>query len=261
MKRNTLFKIINVAFIVFLIGLVYFLKNEPVRVAVDGKNKILSRAQFNNQANQRSYQEVTSIETDQLQANKQEIITNVNEKRAGSSGSSAVSSKFNSLKPDQIEKLSAFKELNAKVLLNRDEKENFKKILNDRELISSVAQSYAQSIQNDFLENVYLQNSMNDYLIEALKSGDHNTSRDSIQSIVLDAQVENSDRNMSEREILAGLKAELLYQASAYYPDEFKFKPSRMPGSVTRKILENVNVLHKENEELSRAEYTKLSQK
>jgi len=82
-----------------------------------------------------------------------------------------------------------------------------------------------------------------------------------IKEIILDQNIENDSISMDLRTFFGESKAELLYHASSLYPDEFKNIKSVLPGPVTQKIWLNVLLMQKENEDLSRAEFVKLTSK
>jgi len=250
MKRNTQFKIINGVFIVFLLSLAYllFLK--------EGKPQA-----------QQSKQKVLKTETDE--SIKQVSDDNDNEDTSLALGivpsQSEKQADQNLKKPaftaEQISKLNVFRELHSKVLLTKEEKNNLKQLISDKSFILEIGESYLKSSSTDFVDKLDLQTDVNNYLLLALKDGDHETSRDMVKNIILDNQVEDPNRSLSERKVLAEEKAEIIFHALALYPDEFKFSKNDIPGPVTQKILENAKAIHKENEELSRAEFVKLSQK
>lgn len=147
------------------------------------------------------------------------------------------------------------------MLLTKEEKNNLKQLISDKSFILEIGESYLKSSSSDFVDKLDLHTDVNNYLLLALKDGDHETTRDMVKNIILDNQVEDTNRSLSERKILAEEKAEIIFHAIALYPDEFNFSKNDIPGPVTQKILENAKAIHKENEELSRAEFVKLSQK
>jgi len=250
MKRNTQFKIINVVFIVFLLSLTYLLFFKGGK----SSDVTLSKKQTENVSlNLKSEEEVQSIK----QSDESLVDEEVSTSKVISNSDTKITA-FNSL---QIQKINEFKDLHSKVLLTKQEKENLKKLISDRQFIIELGDIYQQSIASDYFVQPHLHAAVNDYLLQALKNGDHETSLAVIKSIILDKQIEDKNRSISEKQVLAENKAELLFHATALYPEEFNFSSSDLPGPVTQKIYENVKLIHKENEELSRAEFIKLSQK
>jgi len=251
MKRNTQFKIINGVFIVFLLSLAYllFLKEGKHQTQTTQTKNSVSKKETDEiaQQNLTVKDEDSSVGDVKPQEQAQNQI-NLNQKKEAFTA-------------EQVSKLNAFRELHSKVLLTKDEKINLKQLISDKSFILELGEIYLKSSSSDFVDKNDLQSDVNNYLLLALEKGDHETSRDVVRSIILDNQVEDSNRPLSERTALAEEKAELIFHALALYPDEFKFSKNDLPGPVTQKILENTKAIHKENEELSRAEFVKLSQK
>jgi hypothetical protein len=91
------------------------------------------------------------------------------------------------------------------------------------------------------------ENAALDLLLESFQRGDRATSLEVIQSLIQDQQVENGQLPQSIRETLAGIKGELLYNAVALAPQEFKSTVQNLPGPVSQRIWQNVQEKHRQN--------------
>lgn len=250
MKRNTKFKIINTVFIGVLSSIMYLVFFKTSDTPKTEIKKI-------NQANETEF--IKDSVSDALDEQPQEKITV--EQSESSNQILAEQSKTKSISDENKQKILIFRNFNQKVLMTKTEKIQFKELLFDKNLIQDLGTTFHEFSKNDLIDNKDLQNDIYSFLLQSLQKGDHDTSLSVIKEIVFDKQIEDDSLPIEAKIFLGESKAELLYNASALYPDDFKNISSELPGPVTRKIWSNVLAMQKENEDLSRAEFIKLSSK
>jgi len=151
----------------------------------------------------------------------------------------------------QPEVIQKFKVIQAKVFKSKEDQATLKKMLSDSGYLLQLG-LYLKTLQNvegeDFKAN---QNAVMDLLVEALKSGDAVAAEQAILDIVKDPQVEDEKIAFKSRELLAEIKAELLYQSTSIKPglsDQFE---RILPGPVSQKIWKNVQQQQSDNLALS----------
>ncbi len=151
------------------------------------------------------------------------------------------------LAPEVLENLQFFQELTLKPLLSAEEERRKKELLWDRELIQSLGRALVdpKTLAKSSFEAT--QNSALDLLIAALQEGDQESSLQAIQSVIRDGQVESSQLPIALREMMAGIKGELMFQAVPLAPQAFSDLTSTLPGPVSLKIWQNVQIQHQQN--------------
>lgn len=151
----------------------------------------------------------------------------------------------------QSERIQKFKVIQAKVFKSKDDQANLKKMLLDSKYLFELG-LYLKTLQNiegeDFKDN---QNAVMDLLVEALKAGDSQVAEQAILGIIKDPQVEDEKIPLKSRELLAGVKAELLYQSSSIKPALSEQFEKVLPGPVSQKIWKNVQQQQADNLALS----------
>lgn len=153
--------------------------------------------------------------------------------------------------PDTIEE---FKTLQAKVFKTDQDRAQIKKVTQNSAYLYELSEYLRNvaSVKNpEFREN---QNIAIDILVEALKEGDSEAAKAALFEIIKDPQIENASLDMSVRESLAGVKADVLYQGSALKPELFTQVESILPGPVSQKIWKNIQQKQAENFADSEAE-------
>jgi hypothetical protein len=148
--------------------------------------------------------------------------------------------------------LKTYLDLQAKVFMSDEEKAEKHELLSRPDLLKALGQKLLEPSRS--LEGMNEQDTALDMLIEALKSGDSAVAAGVLGDVVKDGQVESSTMEQSAREQLAGLKAEILYQWSAFKPDMASNLQSMLPGPVSRRIWSNVVKMQQENLAESEAE-------
>lgn len=146
--------------------------------------------------------------------------------------------------PELIRK---FKSMQAKVFKDESDKAYLKRLLSDSKYLQQLSNYLrdAQSIQNpSFREN---QNLAIDFILEALNADASASAEQAIFDVIQDSQVEDVQLKLNLREMLAGVKADLLYQASAVKPELIPQIEQVLPGPVSQKIWKNVQKQHAEN--------------
>lgn len=142
--------------------------------------------------------------------------------------------------------LSEFKILKLKVLLTEEEQAQRKNFLQDRTLLENLKVLFKYPAPYQDLENQ--QNVAVDLLLEAIKSGDAETARAVFKELIADPTIENTQLTPAQRQNLAGVKAEVLYQWSSLEPDRASEMQSALPGPVSKKIWKNVMSQQQNNE-------------
>jgi hypothetical protein len=144
--------------------------------------------------------------------------------------------------------LEAFKILKQKVFLTEEEKVQRQELVRDRALLENLKNLF--KYPTPYLELEAQQNMAVDLLLEAIKSGDAETARRVLKEVIADATIENNQLSQSQRQNLAGVKAEVLYQWSSLEPDRAHEMQQSLPGPVSQKIWKNVVT----QQDLNRAE-------
>lgn len=154
------------------------------------------------------------------------------------------------LKPfENKTELAEFKILKEKVFLTEEEKEQHKNFLQDRALLENLKTLFKYPAPYQDLEAQ--QNAAVDLLLEAIKSGgDADTARAVFKELIADPTIENSQLTPAQRQNLAGVKAEVLFQWSALEPERAGEMKNALPGPVSVKIWKNVET----QQDLNRAE-------
>ena len=145
----------------------------------------------------------------------------------------------------------------AKILI---EKKEYKNIISNRHFLLA-AQNRLQDI--NFLKSTQFsleQGLIVDALLAALADGDQQTAQQVITDVIKDGQVEDSNLPMQVRQRLAGVKAELLYQATSLQPERFVGIETQLPGPVSQKIWINVQSNQQRNLAESSEEFKSSSQ-
>lgn len=154
-------------------------------------------------------------------------------------------------KPEQLK---TFKTIQAKVFRNKEDEKKWKRLLSDSKYILELSE-YLKNIPKiepqDFKDS---QNAVIDFLVEALKSGDSVAAESAILEVIKDSQVEDEKIAQPARELLAGVKADLLYQSSSVKPQLVSQIENALPGPVSQKIWKNVQQQQADNLALSEAE-------
>lgn len=156
--------------------------------------------------------------------------------------------------PRVASQLSGFQQLHEKVFLSASDESEKKNLLMDSQFIRMSADVLKNVKSMEDPEFEKSQNSAMDALLEALKSGNQAAAHTAITELILDPQVEDPALPMPIRKTLAGIKAELLYHATALDPQGFSRVVSNLPGPVSGQIWKNVQERQDDNVAESRAE-------
>jgi hypothetical protein len=117
----------------------------------------------------------------------------------------------------------------------------------DRRRFAKMGDQFSQQMEKD-------QDSAVDFLLAALKDGDKTFAETTIINIIKDGQVEDGALAMDQREMLAGLKGELLFHGSSISPQGFQNITSVLPGPVSLRIWQNVQARQSQYAEESMGE-------
>lgn len=154
----------------------------------------------------------------------------------------------------QPEVIQKFKVIQAKVFRSADDEKQWKIMISDSRHLLQLGQ-YLKDLKSidseDFKAN---QNAAIDLLIAALKGGDAATAEQAILEVIKDAQVEDDKLAQSSRDLLGGIKAELLYESSSIKPELAEQLEKILPGPVSQKIWKNVQQQQADNLALSEAD-------
>lgn len=180
-------------------------------------------------------------------ANENSVADNKPNEATASTQAPAEAEKNSVLKPFESKtELAEFKILKQKVFLTEEEKAQRKIFLQDRALLENLKSLFKYPAQYQDLENQ--QNVAVDLLLEAIKSGDADTARAVFKELIADPTIENKQLTPSQRQNLAGVKAEVLYQWSSLEPDRASEMQSALPGPVSQKIWKNIERQQQNNE-------------
>ncbi len=139
--------------------------------------------------------------------------------------------------------LQQFKSIKQKVFKSPSEESVLRQLFFDQEKLQNVFSFLTNKNDLESATATDLQAAV-DLLIAAAQFGDTQLSISLVTAIIQDPQVENSAISKALRETLAGIKADLLYQAS--FIDTQTIQNS-ISGPVTEKIWENVKQAHAAN--------------
>lgn len=197
-------------------------------------------------------QAVEQEETARVPASFAEVKTEQLQVAEASGVQEQVKSVTSSLPKPEI--IKDFKVLQAKVFRNKQDEKKWKQLISDTKYIQQIG-LYLQDLPNlDQQEFKANQNGIIDLLVEALRAGDSAAAEQAILDVIKDAQVEDAKLAQNTRELLAGVKAELLYQSSSIKPQLAAQFDTILPGPVSQKIWKNVQQQQADNLALSEAE-------
>lgn len=151
--------------------------------------------------------------------------------------------------PDEVK---SYLEIQSKVFLSDADKRDRLTLLHHSDLLKALGRRLLEpTLDRQVMRE---QDAAVDLLLEALHDGDQAVAGQVLESVVKDAQVEDSHMNAKAREQLAGLKAEILYQWSSSSNEAAADLPGWLPGPVSRKIWSNVLKMQQSNLAESEAE-------
>ncbi|MEZ0391979.1 MAG: hypothetical protein ACAH59_07185 [Pseudobdellovibrionaceae bacterium] len=165
------------------------------------------------------------------------------------------------LNPSLQAELRELQIIKAKPFPTAAEQEKKKSLLKNSEFLRSLGETLRnvhlmQDPQYETSENAAL-----DFLMEALQSGDQKTALEVSKQLIQDPQVENDKLPQELREILAGIKGEILYHATSIAPSSLGPIESLLPGPVSQRIWENVQNEQRSNLAESQRELASRNQR
>ena len=134
--------------------------------------------------------------------------------------------------------LKSFAVITNKAIPTAEDNLNKRKLLQDANFILSLKPLLM--VAADHEDAAHLQNIAIDLLFESLKSESRDAAIQVLTAVVADASIENTERSPSERQTLAGVKAEVLYNWSSQEPSSDSAIAGILPGPVSQKIWANV---------------------
>lgn len=96
-------------------------------------------------------------------------------------------------------------------------------------------------------ESIRAQNTALDFVLEALNTDLRAVAVEVLRNVVADPAVENHSMTAQDRQVLAGIKAEALFNWSAVDTEAAMEIPGLLPGQVSEKIWENVQKQQENN--------------
>lgn len=144
------------------------------------------------------------------------------------------------LTSEQIATLKQYQAISKKVFKSAAEQQQKKNILENNQLIKSV-QALLLTSGNSEERDLAL-----DLLIEASINGSTEAT-ETVLNIIQDKQIEDEKIPLSERQSLAEVKAELLYNWTAKMPAQVETVNRIIPGPVTAKIWSNAQAMQQQN--------------
>lgn len=162
------------------------------------------------------------------------------------------------LTSDLKKQLNKLYEAQKKVITTPEEENLKKNWLKDPLLIQQMKDLLLSQKFLDHPQFEIIQNTAIEFLKEALNASsekdDNQIVRQAVLEIVRDAQIENTELSVEDRQKLAAPKIEILFNGVAIRPDFFENIESQLPGPATLQIWKNIQVRQSEMEAESRRE-------
>lgn len=133
-----------------------------------------------------------------------------------------------------------FHQINKKVFLSKNELEFKSKILSDQKVMIEMKNILLRP-SNNIVETELLQSFALEYLYEAVSSG-HQLAQDMLVEIIKDSSIENRSVPLSDRQAMAEIKADVMFNFSAMTADSEELIEKRLPGPISQKIWANVKL-------------------
>ena len=143
--------------------------------------------------------------------------------------------------------LDDFAFLKKKALLTEEEKSEKKSLLQNENFLRGLAPLLTRIAGAPDLDFELHQNMAVDLLFEALQSEKSEVAAQVLQSVIQDASIENAKGDLATRQVLAGIKGEILYHWSALEPTRAGEMQGWLPGPVSQKIWKNVVAAQQSN--------------
>lgn len=149
------------------------------------------------------------------------------------------------LSKEQKDRLADYTKLKGKVFLSDSERARREGLLKDAAFLRSLAPIVKTPATT--AETYSAQISAIDLLLEASATGASEAAAEALRSVISDAYVENSSLSPNERQGVAEVKAEVMYQWTSREPKRSNEVANMLPGPVSKKIWENVKHTQKRN--------------
>ncbi|UXR63207.1 hypothetical protein EZJ49_08965 [Bdellovibrio bacteriovorus] len=134
--------------------------------------------------------------------------------------------------------LQKYTDLGKKAILLEPDKLVKRRLLKDENFLRSL-ETLMKTAPVDEASQA-MQNSALDFVFESLNTDMRQVAIEVLKNVVADPTVENTAVNEMDRKVLAGVKAEALYQWSAVDPSAERSINGLLPGPVSEKIWVNV---------------------
>lgn len=134
--------------------------------------------------------------------------------------------------------LAVYTDLHRKVFLNERESAEKDALLKNASVLRAMGVRLMRSPGSEAAAKE--QNVAVEMLLEALRTGDSEIAAEVLKGVITDGQVEDAHLDIASRENLAGVKAEVLFQWSAFRPAQANELATMLPGPVSQKIWQNI---------------------
>lgn len=141
--------------------------------------------------------------------------------------------------------LQKYADLGKKAILLEPDKLVKRRLLKDENFLRSLEALVKTAPVDE--QSQSMQNSALDFVFESLNTDMRQVAIEILKNVVADPTVENTRVNEMDRKVLAGVKAEALYQWSAVDPSAERSINGLLPGPVSEKIWVNVKKQQESN--------------
>lgn len=145
----------------------------------------------------------------------------------------------------RTEDLKKYARLSEKALLLEPDKIVKRRLLADEEFLKGMEVLLKTPPVDQ--ETRQAQNAALDFILESLNTDLRSVAVEVLRNVVADPGVENQSMTPQDRQVLAGIKAEALFNWSAVDSDAAMEIPGLLPGQVSEKIWENVQKQQENN--------------
>jgi hypothetical protein len=155
---------------------------------------------------------------------------------------SALFSELPEVSDEVLKSMARFKSLQGKVFSSAEEDSERQRLLSDRETLLSMRDLLLRAEPDEFERDL----TAIDMLIKALEVSPDGA-REIVESFVFDATVEKAGLAPEEQQYLAELKGEMIYHWIAFEPDRISEIEAKLPGPISRKLMQNAKEIRQAN--------------
>lgn len=143
------------------------------------------------------------------------------------------------------QRLQAYRKIKSKVFMSSQERGMHVQLLEDQELLKSLAAILSEPAYDAELRRE--QDQAVDLLLEARSETRSELAGQVLRAVIADARIEDRSLDQKSRQALSERKAEVIYQWTAQEPEREQDLPGWLPGPVSQKIWNNVQDAQKQN--------------